>query len=232
MKIGLLHYGLGNVYSMENAIRSLGYEVLTISSPQELKQCQMLVLPGVGAFGEGMAALEKLKLDRGIKDYVEAGGSLLGVCLGMQLLFEESEEFGTHQGLGLVKGKVQKLPASTDQRIPNIGWRPIALTNDHPIQGLSDEGYFYFNHSYYPDPKDGEVLTTSNFGSNEFCSGIMKNRVIGTQYHPEKSGPTGLRFLQSLIQYLKEVSLLGEHFQKINPQPQLDVKVKGSSMNS
>lgn len=196
--IGLIDYGMGNLYSVKNALEKSGYEVLISDDPEVLSQCTHLVLPGVGAFGDMMKALKKNHLDTFlIEQATRENKKLLGICLGMQALFEKSFEKGEHEGLGLLKGSVEKMESSHGLRIPQIGWNELDF-NDSEIAGLYDSNpWFYFDHSYYANDMDpAEIVASVEYGPYQVPAIVRKGNIIGVQGHPEKSAEAGLKLLR------------------------------------
>ena len=204
----IIDYGAGNLLSVHRALKYLGLEAVISSDANIISSASKIILPGVGAFGNAMNALHEMRLVEPIKLAASNGIPILGICLGMQLLLDESEEFGVSRGLGLIPGKVlplsQKRGLAEDVKIPNIGWRRLlAGKNDSFESGdvscfKGDLGkYYYFVHSYYAKPKKNEhVLSSSEYGGVLFPAVIGSGKIIGCQFHPEKSGPNGLNFLR------------------------------------
>ena len=201
--ISIIDYGVGNIMSVISAFKKVGCEVKVISSSWEIKDATHLVLPGVGAYGEGMAQLEKRGLVSSIKEYVASGKPLLGICLGAQLLLSKSQEFGDHQGLGIVKGKVIKFkdPRKVDlpgYRVPHVTWNTITSSSEQAWKNtiLADTPLntkVYFIHSYYIVPdQQSTVLAKAEYGGQEFCAVFKEGNIYGCQFHPEKSGELGL----------------------------------------
>ncbi|MDP3698726.1 MAG: imidazole glycerol phosphate synthase subunit HisH [Nanoarchaeota archaeon] len=204
--ISIIDYGVGNIMSVISAFEKIGAQVKIVCASWEVKEATHLVLPGVGAYGEGMAQLEKRGLASAIKEYVASGKPLLGICLGAQLLLSESEEFGRHQGLDIVKGKVVgfKKPqevAVKGYRVPHVVWNTLtpasSLAWSNTILGDTPlNTKVYFIHSYYLVPDDqGTVLATTEYGGQKFCAVFKKGNIYGCQFHPEKSGEFGLDML-------------------------------------
>lgn len=198
--IAIVDYGMGNLRSVSKAFETQGYTAIVTSSPKEIKNANGLVLPGVGAFGECMANLERLELVEPIKQYIRGGRPFLGICLGFQLLFEESEESPGVKGLGLFKGKVVRFPDFGEKRIkvPQMGWNTINFDNSSLILNNIPRGtWFYFVHSYYVVPeKNGLSIITSNYGI-DFTAAVEKENVFACQFHPEKSGQQGLDLVKN-----------------------------------
>ncbi|MCC6905840.1 MAG: imidazole glycerol phosphate synthase subunit HisH [Anaerolineae bacterium] len=198
--IAIVDYGAGNLRSVNNAFVHLGARVKTVSHPEELAGAEKIVLPGVGAFGAGMAALREKGFEEPIKDAVRAGVPLLGICLGLQYLFESSDEMGIHTGLGLLPGRVTRFPAA-GPKVPHIGWNQLIQRDGHPLlAGVPDRAYAYFVHSYYVEPADtADVIATSEYGI-AFTAVAGRDNVFGIQCHPEKSQAVGLRILKNFIE--------------------------------
>ncbi|MGC8976840.1 MAG: imidazole glycerol phosphate synthase subunit HisH [Candidatus Ratteibacteria bacterium] len=195
--VGIIKYGAGNIYSVISGIRQFGEEVCIIENSKSISVIEFLVLPGVGNFNSGMDYLEKSGLDKEIKSIIMKGIPFLGICLGFQLLFEWSEE-GERKGLGILKGKVVKFK-NENLKIPHMGWNKVKFLNESLIfEGIRDNSYFYFAHSYYPVPEENIVIGITEYGE-KFSSVVMKNNIIGVQFHPEKSGINGLNFLKNIM---------------------------------
>lgn len=197
--IGVIDYGRGNLFSLAQALRHLGAEFLAVAEPAAVGQATSLLLPGVGAFGDAMAALRERKLTEPIKAAASRGVPILGICLGMQLLADTSQEFGNHAGLGLVSGLVRRLPDGHGRpgrcRIPNVGWRTVRCrSRDDRFADLVDGQMFYFNHSYRFDATDA-VTATISVNDTDVAAIVTKGNVVGFQFHPEKSGSSGLRLI-------------------------------------
>ncbi|OFW33131.1 MAG: imidazole glycerol phosphate synthase, glutamine amidotransferase subunit [Candidatus Aquicultor primus] len=194
--IAIIDYGMGNLRSVEKAFEKLGFEVTVSGDPIAIRRAEGVVLPGVGAFADCMANLQAAGLEGAVRDTIARKKPFLGICLGLQLLFKESEEDGIHQGLGIFDGTVRRLPA--DKKIPHMGWNQVQYVNKAPIfKGVPRESNFYFVHSYYVDPVDtGIISTTTDYGL-EFTSSIWSGNVYAVQFHPEKSGDVGLKVLEN-----------------------------------
>jgi len=204
----IVDYGLGNLFSIRNALEHLGGVAEFSSDPDVVRNAERIVLPGVGAFGEGMRELKKRDLVPAISDFVATGRPLIGICLGMQLLMSESEELGLHQGLGLVGGRVVQFESPQDHddryKIPHIGWNRMERVADHEygdvLQNLPNDFFMYFVHSYYVTlDQTSDCLTETDYGRNRFCSSLQHDNVIGFQGHPERSGEAGLAVLTSFL---------------------------------
>ena len=199
--IAVVDYGMGNLRSVQKALEKVGCTVLVTSSPQHILDARAVVLPGVGAFKDCIHSLEKLGLIAPIVKSVSEGKPFLGICLGLQILFTESEEFGVTPGLNLIKGRVIRFPRvggvpPVPLKVPHMGWNAISLKRDLPLfHGIEDGSFFYFVHSYYVTPEEeGVVATTTSYGI-EFTSSIQKDNVFACQFHPEKSQQVGLQLL-------------------------------------
>ncbi|HMK61351.1 MAG TPA: imidazole glycerol phosphate synthase subunit HisH [Dissulfurispiraceae bacterium] len=201
--IAIVDYGMGNIRSVEKGFRKVGADVRITSDPKKIADARGIVLPGVGAFRDCMANLDKLNLIDLILEEIRKGKPFLGICLGLQLLFTESEEFGVCKGFNLFSGKVIRFdfgqldPDKRHLKIPHMGWNTAKIEKRPPIlQDIPDNSYFYFVHSFYVVPSDkGIVAATTDYGG-DFCSMVWKDNVFATQFHPEKSQDTGLRILK------------------------------------
>ena len=194
--ITIVDYKMNNLRSLENTLRRLGHETLLTSNPVDVLDAKKLILPGVGAFGDAMHHLDDLGLSEAIIEKVESGTHILGICLGMQLLFDDSEEFGDHRGLGLLPGSVVKLPANA--HVPHMGWNQLHLRRaDSIVDGVRKDSFVYFVHSYYAAPEDGGlVIAETDYGIN-FPAIVGHENVRATQFHPEKSQHVGERILEN-----------------------------------
>ena len=203
--IAIVDYGVGNLRSVQKALERVGATAVVSSDPATLDAAQGLVLPGVGAFGDGMASLRARGLVEPLLRQVEKGKPLLGICLGMQLLFAESEEMGCHPGLGLLPGRVVRFPEGT-LKVPHVGWNRLDAPQGDLLAGVAGGAYAYFVHSYYVLPEDPvDVLATTEYGV-EFASVVGQERLWGAQFHPEKSQEVGLRLLKNYAGLVEEVA--------------------------
>ena len=196
--IGIINYGLGNLFSLRSSFEAIGENVIVTGDPKEITACDRLILPGVGAFRDAANLLSKTGLDKVIKNEAASGKPILGICLGMQLLLEISYEYGEWNGLGLIPGVIRPIKEriGEDLLIPQIGWNALKLYHDHPLFADTAEGdYVYFVHSYYADASPEHVIATTEYGA-ELTAAVAKDNVIGCQFHPEKSGPVGLKILR------------------------------------
>jgi len=207
--VTFLDYGAGNVRSVINALKYLGEKIMFVKGPKDLQEAEVLVFPGVGAFGEMMKALNRMNLVEALREYLLSGKPFLGICLGLQALFEGSEESPGVPGLGIFKGKVKRL--KTELSIPHIGWNGIKAKKESRLfHGLTGYEHFYFVHSYCVVPEDSNIiLTTTDYGQ-EFVSSVEYNNIIATQFHPEKSGEVGLKVLKNFLN-LKTNKVLPKH---------------------
>lgn len=196
--ITIIDYGMGNLRSVQKAFEKVGHKAVVTSDPRDVAQAEKIVLPGVGAFGACMENLHKFDLIPAIREVVQAKKPFLGICMGLQVLFDEGEEFGTHQGLGIIPGKVIRFKLPKKFKIPHMGWNRIHKNRRIPIMAEIDENaYFYFVHSYHVVPKDaGVIVTTTDYGK-PFVSSIAKDNIFACQFHPEKSQATGLKILKA-----------------------------------
>ena len=194
--IAVIDYGMGNLKSVQKGFEKVGFDAVVSSEREVIENASHLVLPGVGAFKDCMHNLEEKGLVEPVLKGIEKGKPFLGICLGLQLLFEKSEEFGAHKGLGLIKGKVARFPKS-DLKVPHMGWNSIKKKSDTPLlKQIDDNSYFYFVHSYYVIPEDNVTATSTEYGF-EFTSSIIKDNIFACQFHPEKSQKEGLKILKA-----------------------------------
>ncbi len=198
--IAIIDYGAGNLRSVTNTLKYLGADVTIASSPEQMEGADRIVLPGVGAFGAGIASLREAGFEEPIKQAAAAGTPLLGICLGMQYLFDESEEMGKHKGLGLLPGRVVRFPADVP-KVPHIGWNQLHLESASPLlAGIDDGAYAYFVHSFIAAPADSaDILASTDYGGS-FASIVGRGNVFGIQCHPEKSQAVGQRILRNFIE--------------------------------
>ena len=193
--VAIIDYGVGNLRSVEKAFAATGHDALVTSDEEELRQASRLVLPGVGAFAACMSALRAHGLVNLVREQVAVGKPLLGVCVGMQMLFEESEEFGTSEGLGFLEGRVRRFD-DTNHVVPQVGWNQIRQRKAHRLfAGIEDEAFCYFVHSYYCEPASDDVIVGETDYGVQYASVVAKGNVCGVQFHPEKSQTVGLKML-------------------------------------
>jgi glutamine amidotransferase len=218
MRVSIVDYGLSNLLSVQRAVRYLGHEPVLAETADAVREADVLLLPGVGAFADGMAGLAKRGMLRPIQSRAAAGVSILGICLGMQMLFTSSRENGVHQGLGLIPGCVERIPGTTKNgarlRVPHIGCERlltpggISGTQGLPLRGTGPEDEFYFAHSFAARPEDrSHILAECDYGGARLCAAAGSGSVFGTQFHPEKSGQAGLRVLDDFLRH----GLFAEH---------------------
>ncbi|MBE6692746.1 MAG: imidazole glycerol phosphate synthase subunit HisH [Ruminococcaceae bacterium] len=200
--VGIIDYGVGNLFSLKSSLAYLGINGEIVSDEKSIAKCDRIILPGVGAFGDASKALQDTKLDKVVIDIANKGVPLLGICLGMQLLFEEGLEFGSHKGLGLIPGKVVSIePLVNGNKIPHIGWNALQFSeNKGDIYKYTKDGEFvYFVHSFHAECPSEYITARSEYGSLLTAS-VQKGNVMGAQYHPEKSGESGLMILKSFCE--------------------------------
>ena len=201
--IAIIDYGVGNLRSVAKAFEYIGQPVTVTADPQEVLQADKVVLPGVGAFGKAMENLVQRGMAPVVREVIDSGRPFLGICLGLQLLFEESAAtFGdrenTYPGLGILPGKVLRLSAESGLKIPQIGWNQIRQHKDCPLfKGVADGSYVYFVHSYYVKPDDNAVVACTTDYGIEYCSGVARGNLFAVQFHPEKSSAVGLQMLRN-----------------------------------
>ncbi|MBA2871369.1 glutamine amidotransferase [Anoxybacillus calidus] len=199
--IGIIDYGMGNLYSVSKALERLNYEYFISDNFEKLKESKGLILPGVGSFKDAMHILHETGLADFIRTAVKEGKPLLGICLGMQLLFEESEENGLTKGLGLLKGRVVRFPGVTSSgetyKVPHMGWNRLIFRQSSPLLKNVEEGHVYFVHSYYVNTDDQEVVLASSSYDVDVPAVVGKGQVFGTQFHPEKSSDIGMNILRN-----------------------------------
>jgi glutamine amidotransferase len=205
--IVILDYGVGNLKSVHKALERIGAEAVVTSEPAALEAARGVVLPGVGAFGDAMKNLDRRGLVAPLLNQVQRGKPLLGICLGMQLLFDESEEMGRHPGLGLLPGNVVRFPDDT-LSVPHVGWnqlRRASTASASPIlDGIPDGAYAYFVHSYYVVPKEPEDVAAATDYGPEFASVVRRGSIWGAQFHPEKSQEVGLALLDNYVRLVRD----------------------------
>lgn len=198
--ISVIDYGAGNLQSVVKAFQYIGADICVTSDPEELKQADAAVLPGVGAFGDSMKCMKQSHLVNPVLDFIESGKPFFGICLGLQLLFEGSEESPGVSGLGVFRGTIRKIPAETGLKIPHIGWNSLELREQDGIfQGLEPNPYVYFVHSYYLAAEQPEIVSAVTQYGIRIDAAVHHGSVTATQFHPEKSGKTGLQMLRNFI---------------------------------
>ena len=198
--IAIINYGLGNLHSVRKAVEYIGGKSVVTDEPGAILKAEKIILPGVGAFDEGMRGLEARGLISPLLEAAQRGILLLGICLGMQLLFNESEEQGHHKGLGLLAGKVVYFK-QTGIKIPQIGWNQVQIQKDAALfADIRNGDYFYFNHSYACEPDKGEVIAAHTDYGDSFASAVERGNLFGVQFHPEKSQVLGLKILKNFVE--------------------------------
>ena len=200
--IAIVDYGVGNLFSLKSSMEAIGAETVVTGEADILREAEKIILPGVGAFEDAIAKLKSTGLDKVIIDEVTNGKKLLGICLGMQMLFEKSYEYGVHSGLGLIKGEVVPMENNIpeDLKIPHIGWNGLKLKGNSPLfKYIKDGDHVYFVHSYYADGCADSVIATTEYGK-EITAAVAKDNVFGCQFHPEKSGEVGLNILKAFCE--------------------------------
>jgi glutamine amidotransferase len=198
-RVAIIDYGVGNLRSVEKAFAATGQDAIVTSNKEALRKAKRLVLPGVGAFAACMSALHEYGLVDLVLERVTEGVPMLGVCVGMQMLFEGSDEFGKSEGLGLLKGRVRRF--SDDLIVPQVGWNRIHQNRQHPLfSGIVDDSFFYFVHSYFCEPEDGELVVGETSYGRNYASVVARKNVCGVQFHPEKSQAVGLKMLANFAE--------------------------------
>jgi glutamine amidotransferase len=198
--IAIIDYGAGNIRSVNNAVRRLGYSVEITSQAETIKKAEAVIFPGVGAAGDTMANLEKLGLKPVIRKLVESGRPLLGICIGLQVLYNGTEEGGWYDCLNIIAGRVKKLPAGL--KVPHMGWNQVKQKKSHALfKGIPDDSNFYFVHSYYGQPEDKAVILAETEYGITFCSAIARDNLVAVQFHPERSGDLGLQVYQNFFDF-------------------------------
>ncbi len=203
--IAVVDFGMGNIRSVSKAFEAVGAKVEVTSNPRTIAKAEAIILPGVGAFARGMENLNELNLIPAIHDVVKRRIPVLGICLGLQLLFAEGEEHRICKGLGLIKGRVRKFTSNI--KIPHMGWNQVefspSLSDEkcNMCEGVEDNCYFYFVHSYYVEPEDKELVVATTRYGKDFVSVINKDKIWGVQFHPEKSSESGLKILRNFYRY-------------------------------
>lgn len=194
--ITIVDYQMGNLRSVQKAIERVGGQAQISADPHEIAAAEKLILPGVGAFGDAMAEIRRRDLANPIRDFIASGRAFLGICLGLQLLFERGYEHGEHQGLGVLRGDVIRFELPTNFKVPHMGWNTVLKKNAAPILSeIGDQTHFYFVHSYYVRPADPSVVALSCDYGGEFCAMVWRDNLFATQFHPEKSQADGLKLL-------------------------------------
>lgn len=204
--IGIVDYGSGNLYNLQRGVRAAGAAALLVSAPEQALACRALLLPGVGAFGDGMRKLRQDRLDEVVKGFAESGRPLLGICLGMQMLFSRSRELGQHEGLGVIAGEVDVIPPEPGLAVPHVGWEPLAAVTAHPLLvGIGPHQEVYFAHSFVCHPEDERTVAARvAYGSRQFAAVVAQAHIMGCQFHPEMSAAAGLRILDNFLRIVHD----------------------------
>ncbi len=210
--VAIVDYDLGNLFSVEQACKKAGLSAVITSSADVIQESSAVILTGVGAFAKAMKILTSKGLMDVLRDYSLSGKPLIGICLGMQILMTQSDEFGVHQGLDIIKGKVKRLKVDSQAqeifKVPHVGWSEIdsfsvCPQKDSLLEGIESGSQMYFVHSYFVEPQNQEViLCKTTYGANEFCSGLRFNNISAFQFHPECSGPKGLKIYENLAKQI------------------------------
>jgi len=200
--IAVIDYGMGNLRSVTKAFEKLGADVEVVSSPKQLALADKVVLPGVGAFADTMEGIRKRGLEGTVREFISSGKPYLGICMGYQILFGESEEGGDHKGLGILKGRVKRFKPKKGLKVPHMGWNRVSFKKKEcPLfKGIADDSYFYFVHSYYADPNEKNVVAGATGYGTEFASMVWRDNLYAVQFHPEKSQEIGLKMLKNFIE--------------------------------
>ncbi len=202
-KIVIVDYGMGNLRNVQRGFERVGFNAKVTRSRKEIEKASGIVLPGVGAFKDCMVNLDKYNLIETILRSIEKGKPYFGICLGLQILFSEGEEFGLHKGLDVVKGKVVRFNPDPEYKVPHMGWNTVEMKKEAPmLKGIKNGDFFYFVHSYYVVPEEEEWVATSTPYGASFTSSIWKDNVFATQFHPEKSQERGLKILETFARSL------------------------------
>jgi glutamine amidotransferase len=216
IKVAIVDYGLGNLFSVNSACELVGLDAIITSDVDIVRKADAVILPGVGAFGDAMDTLRETHLLDAIFESIQEGKPFFGICLGMQLMFSESEEFGTNKGLGLIKGKIVKFPERNADggiiRVPQIQWNQVwgnkkEIWADSPLKNIDEGSYMQFVHSYYAIPSDtNTILSYSEYEGVRYASAVIKDNLVGMQYHPEKSADKGIAIYRNWANYIKNKS--------------------------
>lgn len=220
-RVAIVDFGMGNLFSVQQACQAVGLQPVITTSARELLEADAVILPGVGAFGDAMATLEHLELIDVLRELALSGRPFMGICLGQQLLMTESFEFSHHRGLNLIEGDVVPLKEMRQGglrlKVPQIGWNRIAAPKAEHwdascLEGVSQGEFMYFVHSFYVRPRDADViLATTRYGSVEFCSALRRGQLFACQFHPERSGPAGLRIYRNFAAQVRRATVELEH---------------------
>jgi glutamine amidotransferase len=220
-RVAIVDFGMGNLFSVQRACEQAGLRARVTDRPADLSEADAVILPGVGAFGDAMATLTRLGFVEALRDVAASGKPLFGICLGLQLLMTESQEFGRHRGLGIVAGDVVRFEQPPTEhpvlKVPQVGWNRIAKApgtswEGSPLEGVSEGAYMYFVHSFYVRPADPHVaLSVSRYGQTTFCSSLRSGNIFACQFHPERSGPIGLGIYRRFAAFLQRAPMESRH---------------------
>src|SRR5438874_1270365 len=200
-RIAIIDYQMGNLRSVQKGFEKVGQRATITSDPRELAAADKIVLPGVGAFGDAMAELRRRELVQPIRDCIESGKPFLGICLGLQLLFDVGYEGGEFEGLGVLRGKCVRFELAPPLKVPHMGWNRAGIKRRAPVlEGIADGTFFYFVHSYYVVPEDKSVIAIETDYGHPFCAAVWRENVFATQFHPEKSQADGLKILKNFAE--------------------------------
>ncbi|HEX3657592.1 MAG TPA: imidazole glycerol phosphate synthase subunit HisH [Pirellulales bacterium] len=200
--IAIIDYGMGNLRSVQKGFEKVGHAAVITSDPAEVAKADKVVLPGVGAFADAMHELRSRKLIAPVRDAIASGKPFLGICLGLQLLFDAGYEDGRHEGLGVLAGEVVRFKVPPEYKVPHMGWNQLTLRQKAPLfAGLGDGTYVYFVHSYYVVPRDRQVIAAETNYPEPFCAAVFSGNIMATQFHPEKSQADGLRMLRNFAEW-------------------------------
>jgi glutamine amidotransferase len=199
--IAIVDYQMGNLRSVQKAFERVGHAAAITADPKVLEQADHVVLPGVGAFADAIAEIRRRELIEPIRAAIESNKPFLGICLGLQMLFDVSYEDGEHEGLGVIPGEVRRFDVPAEYKVPHMGWNHVKQRRPAPIfKGIADNAHFYFVHSYYVVPKDESVIAGEASYPEPFCAAIWRDNLFATQFHPEKSQATGLQLLKNFAE--------------------------------
>jgi glutamine amidotransferase len=205
-KIVIIDYGMGNLRNVQRGFERIGLEAKLTRNKKEIQRASAIVLPGVGAFKDCMTNLEKYGMVESLLRSIEKGKPYLGICLGLQILFSESEEFGSHKGLDLIKGRVVRFKPDPEHKVPHMGWNTVEIDRVVPmLQGIESGDFFYFVHSYYVIPEERQWISSFTTYGLSFVSSIWKENIFATQFHPEKSQQKGLRILENFVKSISRI---------------------------
>jgi glutamine amidotransferase len=203
VKLVIIDYDASNLHSVRKALQALGHQPIVSNDPSAVAGADAIVLPGVGAAGDAMRHLTELGLVDVLRRFADEGKPFFGVCVGMQLMFESSEEDGGIECLGLLKGHVRRLPSNV--KVPHMGWNSVRLRYEHPaFDGVPNDSYYYFVHSFYPEPADDAVVLGETEHGITFSCAVANRNLLGVQFHPEKSGPLGLKLYDNFVQLAED----------------------------